>query len=263
MSLINEALERARQEAVRRQAADRGVPPPPLPRASRGERVWWKVAAGLMGAALVVSLVALALVLTGERSPRVASSPAAADAAPVPEPPRETPPGPQNGSEGSQADPPAKTAPIEPEPQPATPRPTSPARAIDTTPPPTPIAAPKPDAAPEPTPAEPTPAEPARIEPARSSTVVAREPEPAAEEARPNATGSAETLPVYLQRIELADGAEIQLDGIAWSATGPFTLLNGRVVGIGEIVEGYEVVAISPEEVELRGVDGSIILRLK
>jgi hypothetical protein len=40
-------------------------------------------------------------------------------------------------------------------------------------------------------------------------------------------------------------------------------LLNGRAVGQGERVNGYLVVEIEPQQVELRGTVGTLFIRLK
>ncbi len=54
-----------------------------------------------------------------------------------------------------------------------------------------------------------------------------------------------------------------ELGGIAWSETGPYALLDERVVGLGESIMGYMVTRIAPQEVELEGSDGAILIRLK
>jgi hypothetical protein len=68
---------------------------------------------------------------------------------------------------------------------------------------------------------------------------------------------------VFVRTAELLDGQLLDLGGIAWSETGPFALLNGRVVGVGESVRGYLVTEISPQEVVLQLADDRVVLRLK
>jgi hypothetical protein len=55
-----------------------------------------------------------------------------------------------------------------------------------------------------------------------------------------------------VRRAQLPGGGEIALGGIAFS-TNPVALLNGKVVGVGEVVDGMTVVAIVPGRVELAG----------
>ncbi|MGB5999454.1 MAG: hypothetical protein WBI00_03145, partial [Thermoanaerobaculia bacterium] len=68
MSLINEALKRAKQETNRREAAQKGVPLPLLERAPR-RTPWTLVAVGILGAALVASLTALFMLSRGQAPP--------------------------------------------------------------------------------------------------------------------------------------------------------------------------------------------------
>jgi hypothetical protein len=125
MSLISEALKKARQEAARQEALRRGVAPPPLPHhmpLRRRERPPWlaALAGGFLGAAL---LTAAALWLfTGERAtvpsaspqdePAGATAPAASPANAAPAPREETVP-----AAAQPEIPPAATDPAPPEPQ--------------------------------------------------------------------------------------------------------------------------------------------------
>jgi hypothetical protein len=68
---------------------------------------------------------------------------------------------------------------------------------------------------------------------------------------------------VFIERATLASGDTLELGGIAWSETGPYALLDERVVGLGESIMGYMVTRISPQEVELEGSDGALLIRLK
>lgn len=67
----------------------------------------------------------------------------------------------------------------------------------------------------------------------------------------------------FSRRVELAGGETIELGGIAWSETGPFALINGRVVGPGEKVGGFRVIRIEPKQVEIEAGGETIYLRLK
>jgi hypothetical protein len=67
----------------------------------------------------------------------------------------------------------------------------------------------------------------------------------------------------YQGSVELGGGRRIELGGIAWSETGPFALINGRVMGPGESVEGWVLERIEPRRVELRGPEGTLYLTLR
>ncbi len=57
--------------------------------------------------------------------------------------------------------------------------------------------------------------------------------------------------------------ARLELEGIVYAEGSPMALINGRVVAPGGYVEGYTVVRIERDRVELKGDDGTIILTLK
>jgi hypothetical protein len=56
---------------------------------------------------------------------------------------------------------------------------------------------------------------------------------------------------------------KLELEGIVYSETNPTALINGRVLAPGGFVDGYTVVSIGPDRVELEGGGGRIILTLK
>jgi hypothetical protein len=68
---------------------------------------------------------------------------------------------------------------------------------------------------------------------------------------------------IYVEKVTLPSGEVLELGGIAWSETGPYALLDERVVGLGESIMGYMVTRIAPQEVELQGGEGTILIRLK
>jgi len=78
-------------------------------------------------------------------------------------------------------------------------------------------------------------------------------PEPSRAAATVAATPSTGTV---LRRAVLENGRTLELGGIAWSETTPLAYLNGRLRGVGEVVEGFRVDAIEPEAVELSGDAG-------
>jgi len=221
LSLIDEALRRARQEAARQDAvkrdeAYRHVPVLP-PMASRRRS---GLSPALVGAAVTLLLIAgivLGVYLGRGSSPEPRITEAAP---PAPEPP---PPSPVVMMEEI----PEPT----PEPTPApTPTPESVVIATPTpAPPPVPEPTPAP-AAPEPVPTpEPTP-----------------EPTPAPE------------IRTYIREIPLPEGGSLRLNGIAFSATQPVALINDKVLAKGESYQGFMVTDIQSNLVELRN-NGTIV----
>ena len=67
----------------------------------------------------------------------------------------------------------------------------------------------------------------------------------------------------YLRRVDFPDGSKLELGGIVYSETSPFAYLNGRLVGVGEFVEGRRIDRIERDRVHLSGDAGAITLRLK
>jgi hypothetical protein len=92
--------------------------------------------------------------------------------------------------------------------------------------------------------------------------VLPEPPEATAQElaAEPAPEGSAES---YAQQFALPNGGAIELGGIAWSETGPFALINGRVIGPGSVVEGYTLERIRKGHVVLTGDGRRIHLSLQ
>jgi pilus assembly protein FimV len=65
-----------------------------------------------------------------------------------------------------------------------------------------------------------------------------------------------------VRELPLAGGATLRLGGIAWSEVAPLAYLNGRLVGVGESVEGYRVARIEREQVLLERGGRRIVLLL-
>ena len=57
-------------------------------------------------------------------------------------------------------------------------------------------------------------------------------------------------------------GGKIELGGIVYSDTSPVAVLNGRVLGVGAVVEGFTIVAIEENRVELKNDERTIVLTL-
>lgn len=263
MSLVNEALKKARLEAARQEAARRGIPLPGMQRPaarSIGPAALFKV-----GAALAAVAVAVLIFFAGRSSssnPPAGPTPVAALEAAAPSPDVEPPPA---------AIEPA-TARSEPVADRSAPEP-APAVAVAETP--SPRAAPRndsidargsrasqsrvrtewtPDAAPAP-PATRKTESGADVTPPREVRIAAADPQP-----EETAAPAPETV---VRKLELPGSIQIELGGIAWSEERPFALINGRVVGPGDQVETLTVVEIEPKHVELRGGEGHYLVRIK
>lgn len=331
MSLIDEALKRARMEAAQKAAEKEGLPYPTIPRhlGPRRRRGWLAPTAVLLA---ILGGVAVGLLLArrggapaeqlaavGAGGPPAATAgtlePEGRAASPRDSPPADTDPAPPAatpapspvpaGVDAQPAAPPAAAAPIAAEPhQPGAvrrdpaPRPTVPdAAAAGATAPqggpaerppiePTTPAAAAPRPAPTPRrPAEPppTPRREIAVEPAlpgaqaapsdaRSTATADSESEvllvlpegthPPGAAARADAPVD-ETIESHVQQVAQADGALIELGGIAWSESGPFALINGRVVGPGSAIGAYTLERIQPGHVVLIGEGRRIHLSLQ
>jgi len=58
----------------------------------------------------------------------------------------------------------------------------------------------------------------------------------------------------------LGELSGLQLSGILWDPTAPIAVINGQTVGVGQDVDGYQVVDISPDRVSL--TDGTQTFQL-
>jgi hypothetical protein len=66
----------------------------------------------------------------------------------------------------------------------------------------------------------------------------------------------------YSRSVPLQEGGQITLSGIAYSETNPVAVLNGKVVSPGELVSGFTVSRIEIDRVELKGHGVAIVLLL-
>jgi hypothetical protein len=252
MSLIDEALKRARQEASRQEAAEREkryarvpvyVPP------SRRSRPW------LLPVVVTVCLaagVAGGVLLTRNPHPPTPS------AAPPPAP---TPAAVATVAENTEAKKPVAEKPVEQPakkivdetpvieekaPIPVQPAPTPERIAIEPRPVPPPAAPPVPITTPSPVIALPQPAPP----PAPAPSAPAAPPAPPAD------------IRSYVREVPAADGGTLRLNGIAFSSQ-PVALFGDKVVAPGESISGFTVVAIEAQRVKLQGPGGMVYVTLK
>ena len=310
MSLIDEALKRARMEAAQKAAEKEGLPYPTIPRhlGPRRRRGWLAplvMILAVLGGVLVGTLLARRggpepdraadlgggaaapseTVTSGppatgavDREPAPAGPGAAAPTGPEAAPPEAGEPAttqrgglapeavtatsaPEGREEVARelAAPPAATAPEssqapadgQPSPAPAEPV-TTPATSppAPTRPASTPV-----DAPPAP---QPSSAPTAVTDPDSGVLLVLPDLADPAQTADGNSPEPTEPDESHVQQVTLADGGTIELSGIAWSETGPFALINGRVVGPGSAIGAYTLEAIRSGHVVLTG-DGRCI----
>ena len=244
MSLISEALKKARQEAARQESARQGVPyavGSTEPQDRRNPLLM--VLAGL-GAGCVLAGVVFVTAFFASWGPFEKSQPA-----PAPQVAQTAPPPPAAVSAEPPAAPPLVVQ--EEEPLPAvTSEPPAPAPRVQEAPPaqpsieirpatPAPVPPePRPEPQPEPIPATPVPAPPVE------------EVTPAAPPA--TASGLVEGR-TYTGEVPVPGGGAVKLNGIAFSQERPVVVLDGRVMGTGEVVQGFTVVEIEAGRVKLQG----------
>ncbi|MEO8274697.1 MAG: hypothetical protein ABI639_00660 [Thermoanaerobaculia bacterium] len=276
MSLVSEALKKAEREAAAREAREKGLPTaletPLQPYRARRSghgisgRRWTPLFALLGGAAAVAvaMLVArtaaqkkdsakesvsapesLRRTTAGGEGPAAAMSAqkvAASAAAPRPE---ESEKSAESGESAEPAAPPEATLP-------------SPKTAVQK-PPPEPSGRELSTAkTPAPFPSR-TAVSPARAAAESSAPSPAKAASAGAKPAAPARRGAGD----YLRRVDFPDGSKLELGGIVYSETAPFAYLNGRLVGVGELVGDYRIDKIERERVLLSGEAGAITLRLK
>mgnify|MGYP007073188159 CR=1 FL=1 len=244
MSLINDALKRARTEASRQDAASRGVDYRAVPAHSRrspwsaGQLAGWTVAAIAIGLLLWVTLRPAARDASGGPGEVIPETSGASTAGGVAVPPASRP-----------------EAPAPPGPASGEPALVEPAAAEGV--PPTAAEPPSVTTGPLSGPVSPADREPEAGAPATGApTREAPEADPAASRgARAVVDGRLVAGTTYVRRATSADGGSVELGGIAYSQERPIAVLNGAVVAPGDMIAGFTVVGIEPERVELE-VDG-------
>jgi len=247
MSLIGDALKKARQEAAR-QDAQRQRLPYAVGAADAPDRrpSWLPLLAGL-GAGCLIAALLLVLAWSAGWGP-FARPAQVAEAAPAAPPPVKTAaepaaPPPSALLETAPAAPP-QAAPVQ-EPHPPPPAETRPVPRVET-----PAARPAPVPPPveeqrapsTPVPTAPVPTAPAPAAPAR--------PAPATP---PQGAVDLVDGHSYTGEVPVPGGGAVKLNGIAFSQDHPIAVLDGKVVEPGEIVQGFTIVAIEAGRVKLQG----------
>ena len=243
MSLINEALRKARKDAAEQDAEVRGVTYRP-PRAHLPtERSWLPALAGVALGAVIAAAAFLFLMPRGASEPHAtpASSESPVEAS---EPATELAPVPERDLEPAAAPEPLPAPESDLEPAPRTQA--EPKREPD--PPPTKVQAAEPAL-----PQKPSLAEPQTADQQTESTPRRVEP--------PTRVGQVDEA-VYVLEAEV-DGISLRLDFIVWAPPNPFAQINGRQVSVGQTVDGLIVRAIERDAVTLEGEDGPFKLRVR
>ncbi len=244
MSLINDALRRARQEAAEREAREKGLPPPVLP-PPRRMGVHLPPAGVLMavglGALLVGVLVAVLAVLPGSGEGTAAIPEAASQG---------TSGTPEAGSDGRAVDEAARGV----QPGARNPRRSSGSSSASMTTPP---------------PAKRVQARPAErppvLQPSSPSPAGARKPLVTPVPAQPTASARTTRPPRSTEPREYRGEARLgettlTLDYIVYRSSDPFAEINGVELHEGWEVSGYTVVRIQADRVVLEGPAGEIVL---
>jgi hypothetical protein len=269
MSLISDALKKARQEAARQDSLRPalsyavGTADPPERRNSL-----MPLLAGL-GAGCVLAAVVFGSLYLGGWGPFARPAKQTVQVAEIPSPAATPAPVPVTAAPA----PPVieeKSKPALPAPTPAPPA----ARAPEIEPKPAPVkpappAAEKPAVRAEPSPAPAAPAEEARLAsppvstpaPAPVPTVVAPIPAPAPPPAADS--GGLADGKTYVGEVPIPGGGVVKLNGIAYSPDHPIAVLDGRVVAPGEMVQGFTVLEIQADHVTLQGHGAKVSVSLK
>jgi hypothetical protein len=58
-------------------------------------------------------------------------------------------------------------------------------------------------------------------------------------------------------------GGSLKLNGIAFSQDQPIVVLDGRVMGPGEVIQGFTVVEIQSDRVKLQGHGATVFVTTK
>lgn len=260
MSLIDDALKRAQAVQGEPGRVD-GPPNSPVPLPDTGRARRRRTTQILLMAAIAIGIMAGLYALLRPRPAEVAPEPAATELPPAATPYAGTaiesaPPAEKPASEpGREAEHVLDTEVVVPPPVRAESSALPPSAATEYTPP---------ARVPEPPMPRELPAI-ARVDPpspmiASGSPAIVRSEEPRVPGGRPPAVARGRN---YVREVALPSGGRLSLDGIVYSEENPAAVINGRVVRTGSFVEGFEVVRIRADRVELRDEETTIVILLK
>ncbi|HKV07413.1 MAG TPA: hypothetical protein VJ725_04680 [Thermoanaerobaculia bacterium] len=241
MSLISDALKKARQEAARQDSLRQGLPyavgTTDAPARSRSAPLLAGLAVGLL---LAAGLAGLFYLMRPEPETRIAETPPPAVVREEPAAPVAPPVAPQI------------VEPAAPETAPPAPVPTLLPEVRTPEPPPQQEIRPSPLPQPETPPAPPVVVAPQAppVQPVQETAPPA--PAPAPQESRS-----------YVGEVPVPGGSVLRLNGIAFSTESPVAVLDGKVVGPGEVVQGFTVVEIRRNQVKLEGHGQTVFVSLK
>jgi hypothetical protein len=262
MSLISDALKKARQEAARQDSLRQTLPyavgsaDPPAQR-----NLYMPLLAGL-GAGCVLAVVVFGILYLGGWGPfsrtrkdavQIAETPspvAAPRTAPSAEPAPAPPVIEERAEERSQPAPPTPAQEPRPKPMPVQ---TVPPVAETPLPRSQPAPVPEQEARLAPPPAPTPPPVPTVAAPIRAPAP----PAPAA------SNGGPEDGKAYVNEVPVPGGGVVKLNGIAFSPDHPIAVLDGRVVAPGEVVQGFTVLEIQADHVTLQGHGAKVSVSLK
>ena len=238
MSLINDALKRARVSALEQEAARDGVDYRAVPAHSRRDsRSLSHIAGWIVAAVAITGVLYLALRPAPEAStqeagpalgtaevgepvgpePETVAEPEAVATAESPSAQRSTPAAPEES--GSEPQPELEVVPVSEDVAPA-------------------------------------------VDLPEATQAASPAPPPEAPAARSGAAKGLVDGRVYLRRAEAADGSVVELGGIAFSEDRPIAVVNGNVVSVGDMIEGFIVLRIEPERIWLEHGTTRIYLTL-
>ncbi|MFL6193221.1 MAG: hypothetical protein ACJ75H_03565 [Thermoanaerobaculia bacterium] len=254
MSLISDALKKARQEAARQDALRQGMPYAVGAADPPARNPWLPLAAGLGAGCLLAAVVFLFAWTAGwgpfaaktaapapTALPQVAQAPQPTPAVTIEEQPPAVPP----RAVPQAAIPEVTTAPP-PLPEPVRPQPEPPVQPVQEAPPAPSIQV---------TPSNPTPAPQQQPEPAPETA-----PAPPAPVQEDPAKAEAQS---FVREVPVPGGGTLTLNGIAYSPDRPIAVVDGKVIGPGEVVQGFTVVEIQANRLKLQGHGTTVYVSLK
>ncbi len=262
MSLINEALKQARVEAARRDAAAKGVPPAALPvYVPPRRRPWLAPVAGFLAGLAAVAMAAGAFWVARRPPPSAAGETARAAAT--------------EAAGASPASPAVDSPVLSPVDRPITSgrrtevRPAVAARSPDpgggVSPPsiePSPVRPPAAVAVPPPATEAPALAPSSSAPPPSAPPAPARPPSAPPAPVPPPSTPAVAEGQTFLRQAAPA-GASVKLEFIVWSESRPFAQINGQLLGAGQSIDGYTLLNVERERVELEGGGVRFWLRVR
>jgi hypothetical protein len=107
------------------------------------------------------------------------------------------------------------------------------------------------------------PATPAPLQPSPLPSVVPEAPAAATVLPLAPPAGDAAEPRAYVREVPVPGGGTLHLNGIAFSADHPIVVIDGRVMGPGETTEGFTVVEIQSGRVKLQGHGQTVFVSLK